>query len=161
MDHLWAPWRMAYIGGEPEPGCLFCRLLEDPSQDEENLVVWRPPGALVVLNKFPYNSGHLMVAPVRHTGDLADLEPSETADLMSAVQESLRLIRKTMSPDGFNVGANLGKAAGAGIPDHVHLHVVPRWNGDTSFMASLADVKVINEHLLATAAKLRAARASG
>jgi ATP adenylyltransferase len=161
MDHLWAPWRMDYIGTAPEPGCLFCRLLEDPSRDEENLVVWRPAGAIVVLNKFPYNSGHLMVAPVRHTGDLADLEAAEMGDVMSAVQESLRLLHKTMSPDGFNVGANLGKAAGAGIPDHVHLHVVPRWNGDTSFMASLADVKVINEHLLATAAKLRKALAAG
>ena len=102
---------MAYIGGEPEPGCLFCRLLEDPSRDEENLVVWRPAGAIVVLNKFPYNSGHLMVAPVRHTGDLADLEPTETADVMTAVQESLRLVREAMGPDGFNVGANLGRAA--------------------------------------------------
>ena len=152
---------MDYIGGEPEPGCLFCRLLADPSRDEVNLVVWRPAGAIVVLNKFPYNSGHVMVAPARHTGDLAELEPAELSDVMTAVQESLRLIRKTMNPDGFNVGANLGKAAGAGIPDHVHMHVVPRWNGDTSFMASLADVKVINEHLLATAAKLRQALAPG
>lgn len=161
MDHLWAPWRMEYIGGEQPTGCLFCRLLEDPSRDKENLVVWRPAGAIVVLNRFPYNSGHLMVAPARHTGDLADLQPDELGDVMSAVQESLRLLGRTMSPDGFNVGANLGKAAGAGIPDHVHLHVVPRWSGDTSFMASLADVKVINEHLLATAAKLREALAAG
>ena len=152
---------MAYITQEPRSGCLFCRAISDPSDPDSELVVWRPEDAIVMLNKFPYNSGHLMVAPVRHTGDLADLEAAEMGDVMSAVQQSLRLLRKTMSPDGFNVGANLGKAAGAGIPDHVHLHVVPRWNGDTSFMASLADVKVINEHLLATAAKLRKALAAG
>jgi ATP adenylyltransferase len=161
MDHLWAPWRMAYIGAEPEPGCLFCRLLEDPSRDGENLVVWRPEGAIVVLNKFPYNSGHLMVAPVRHTGDLAGLEPAETADVMSAVQESVRLLRRAMSPGGLNVGANLGRAAGAGIPDHLHFHIVPRWDGDTNFMPVLAETKVIGEHLEATLAKLRQALAAG
>ena len=152
---------MAYIGGEPEPGCLFCRVLGERDRDIENLVVWRPQGALVMLNRFPYNSGHLLIAPARHAGDLADLERPEIADLMDALQQTLRLVREVMQPDGFNVGANLGRAAGAGIPDHVHLHAVPRWDGDTSFMPVLSETKVINEHLEQTAAKLREALAAG
>ena len=152
---------MAYIGAEPEPGCLFCRVLGSPDKDVENLVVWRPPGALVMLNRFPYNSGHLLIAPARHTGDLTDLDKPEMADLMDALQRTLRLVRGVMRPDGFNVGANLGRAAGAGIPDHVHLHAVPRWDGDTSFMPVLSETKVINEHLEQTASKLRDALAAG
>jgi ATP adenylyltransferase len=152
---------MAYIGSEPEPGCLFCRVLAEPEQDEENFVIARPAGALVLLNRFPYNSGHLMVAPVRHTGDLRDLDSEEIGALMSAVQRTLGIVQEVMSPDGFNVGANLGRTAGAGIPDHVHFHSVPRWNGDTNFMPVLAETKVINEHLSATAQKLRAALATG
>jgi ATP adenylyltransferase len=161
MEILWAPWRMAYIGGEQEPGCLFCRVLSDPSADGDNLVLWREPGALVMLNKFPYNSGHLLVAPVRHTGDFAELHPEEVADLTSALQRAVKLLQQVLTPDGFNLGMNLGKAAGAGIADHLHFHAVPRWNGDTSFMPVLGETKVINEHLEATAAKLRAALAAG
>ena len=152
---------MAYIGGEPEPGCLFCRVLAEPEKDEENLVLWREPGALVMLNKFPYNSGHLMVAPVRHTGAFTELSQEEIIDLTSALQRSVKLLEEVMKPEGFNVGANLGKAAGAGIPDHLHFHAVPRWVGDTNFMPVLGETKVINEHLAATAAKLRAALAAG
>ena len=161
MEHLWAPWRMAYIGGEPEPGCLFCRVLADPTADGANFVLWREPGALVMLNKFPYNSGHLLVAPVRHTGDFTDLQPEEVADLTSALQRAVKLLEQVLTPDGFNLGANLGKAAGAGIADHLHFHAVPRWDGDTNFMPVLAETKVINEHLEATAAKLRVALAAG
>ena len=152
---------MAYIGGEPEPGCLFCRVLADPSADAANLVLWREPGALVMLNKFPYNSGHLLIAPVRHTGDFAELHPEEVADLTSALQRAVKLLQQVLTPDGFNLGMNLGKAAGAGIADHLHFHAVPRWNGDTNFMPVLGETKVINEHLEATAAKLRAALATG
>ena len=152
---------MAYIGGEPEPGCLFCRVLADPSADTANLVLWREPGALVMLNKFPYNSGHLLIAPVRHTGDFAELHPEEVADLTSALQRAVKLLQQVLTPDGFNLGMNLGKAAGAGIADHLHFHAVPRWNGDTNFMPVLGETKVINEHLEATAAKLRAALATG
>ena len=152
---------MAYIEGEPEEGCLFCRVLADPGADGANLVLWREPGALVMLNRFPYNSGHLLVAPVRHTGDLTALPPEELADLTSALQRAVRLLKQVMTPDGFNVGANLGSAGGAGIADHVHFHAVPRWNGDTNFMPVLGATKVINEHLEATAAKLRAALAAG
>ena len=161
MDHLWAPWRMAYIGGEPEPGCLFCRVLAEPARDVENLVLWREPAALVMLNRFPYNSGHLLVAPVRHTGDFTGLEADELAGLSAALQRAVRLLEGVMAPDGFNLGANLGRTAGAGIPDHVHFHAVPRWNGDTNFMPVLGDTKVINEHIEATAEKLRAALAAG
>ena len=161
MEILWAPWRMAYIGGEPEPGCLFCRVLADPSADAANLVLWREPGALVMLNKFPYNSGHLLIAPVRHTGDFAELHPEEVADLTSALQRAVKLLQQVLTPDGFNLGMNLGTAAGAGIADHLHFHAVPRWNGDTNFMPVLGETKVINEHLEATAAKLRAALATG
>src|SRR5437588_6144513 len=109
MEQLWAPWRMAYLAGEPEPGCLFCRLFEaGPEDDLKNLVVWKEPQALVVLNKFPYNSGHLMVAPARHTGDLTSLEADEMAALMAAVQKGVALLQRVMSPEGFNAGINLG-----------------------------------------------------
>ena len=161
MDTLWAPWRMAYVGGHPEPGCLFCRVLAEPGRDVENLVLWRDPGALVMLNKYPYNSGHLMVAPVRHTGEFTDLSPEEMAAVTSALQKATALLTRVMAPDGFNLGANLGRPAGAGIPDHIHFHAVPRWNGDTSFMPVLGSTKVIGEHLEATLAKLREAIAAG
>jgi ATP adenylyltransferase len=157
MQRLWAPWRMAYITQEPRPGCLFCRVIADPSDPDAKLVLWRPKGAIVLLNKFPYNQGHVMVAPVAHKGDLADLDDDESAALMSATRRTIRVLRDALQPEGFNVGANIGRAAGAGIPDHVHLHVVPRWDGDTNFMPVLAEVKVINEHLQQTAEKLRQA----
>ncbi len=151
---------MAYITQEPRPGCLFCRALADPSDPDAELVVWRPEGAIVMLNKFPYNPGHVMVAPAAHKGDLADLDDAESAALMAALRPTLRVLREALKPEGFNVGANLGRVAGAGIPDHVHLHVVPRWNGDTNFMPVLAEVKVVNEHLQQTAEKLRRAFSS-
>jgi ATP adenylyltransferase len=151
---------MAYITQEPGPGCLFCRVLEHPSDPDGELVVWRPEGAIVMLNKFPYNSGHLMVAPSAHKGSLVDLDDAETSALMRAVRRAIEVLRDAMAPEGFNVGANIGRAAGAGIPDHFHLHVVPRWNGDTNFMPVLGEVKVINEHLLQTAEKLRRAFAT-
>jgi ATP adenylyltransferase len=157
MKRLWAPWRMEYIGGEQRPGCLFCRVIEHPDDPDAELVVWRPEGAIVILNKFPYNPGHAMVAPVAHVPGLDVLDDSQTTHLMRALRRAIEVLRSTMSPDGFNVGANMGRAAGAGIPDHIHLHVVPRWNGDTNFMAVIDDVKVVNEALAKTAAKLRLA----
>lgn len=153
---------MEYIGGPQAPGCLFCRLLAAPiSDDEENLLVARLPGALVVLNRFPYNSGHVMVAPTIHRADLADLFPDQASALMTAVQRTLRLLRQELEPEGFNLGINLGRVAGAGIPDHVHVHAVPRWAGDTNFMPVLAETKVVNEHLRATWRKLSAAFKAG
>ncbi len=151
---------MEYITGEQTPGCLFCRVIENPNDKDAELVVWRPQGAIVLLNKFPYNPGHVMVAPITHEGELDNLDDAQMADLMRALKWTITVLRRPLKPEGFNVGANTGRAAGAGIPDHVHFHVVPRWNGDTNFMPVLTEAKVINEHLLQTAAKLRKAFAS-
>jgi ATP adenylyltransferase len=151
---------MQYIGGEQRPGCLFCRVIENPDDEDASLVVWRPDHAIVMLNKFPYNPGHVMVAPHAHRSSLEDLNDSETASLMAALRTTLKVLRTTLKPEGFNVGANIGRPAGAGIPDHVHLHAVPRWNGDTNFMPVLDDVKVVAEALDETAAKLRQAFAA-
>jgi ATP adenylyltransferase len=161
MRNLYAPWRMEYIDGPAPPGCLFCRLREAPVQeDRANLVVHRATDALVMLNKFPYSSGHMMVAPRAHVGSLTDLDDAQTLAVMRLVRRSLAVLQAVMHPDGFNVGANLGRVAGAGIPDHVHVHVVPRWNGDTNFMPVLGEVKVISEHLDRTWEKVSAAFAA-
>jgi ATP adenylyltransferase len=160
MERLWAPWRMEYITEEPRPGCLFCRVIEHPDDLDAALVVWRPQGAVVLLNKYPYNPGHAMVAPVAHVSGLEDLDDVQTADLMHALKRTIAVVKASLKPEGFNVGANIGRVAGAGMPDHVHLHVVPRWNGDTNFMPVLGEVKVVNEHLLQTAAKLSEAFSS-
>jgi len=160
MERLWAPWRMEYITGEQRTGCLFCRVLNDPDDEDAELVVWRPQGAIVLLNKFPYNPGHVMVAPAAHQGELDSLDDAQSSDLMRALKRTIAVLRGALKPEGFNVGGNTGRAAGAGILDHVHFHVVPRWNGDTNFMPVLAEVKVVNEHLLQTAAKLREAFAA-
>jgi ATP adenylyltransferase len=157
MKRLWAPWRMQYIGGEQRPGCLFCRLIEHPDDPDAELVVWRPQGAIVLLNKFPYNPGHTIVAPRKHASSFEDLDDAESLDLMRAQRRTLQVLRAALKPDGFNVGANLGTAAGAGIPDHAHVHIVPRWNGDTNFMAVIDDVKIVNEALDQTADKLKRA----
>lgn len=151
---------MQYIGGEQRAGCLFCRVIEDPNDPDADLVVWRPDGAIVMLNKFPYNAGHAMVAPLEHKGSLEELGTVSLTKVMQAVQRSISVLRQVMNPEGFNVGVNIGRAAGAGIPDHVHFHIVPRWNGDTNFMPVLDDVKVINEALAQTVAKLRQAFAA-
>jgi ATP adenylyltransferase len=150
---LWAPWRLEYVqSADEQPGCVFC--LARDGEDEERLVVRRGERALVLLNKFPYSSGHLMVAPARHVGELAELEDEEALELHRLATQALEALGRTLSPDGFNLGWNLGRVAGAGVVDHVHLHVVPRWAGDTNFMPVLADVKVLPEHLLTTRAKL-------
>ena len=160
MERLWAPWRMEYITEEPRPGCLFCRVIEHPTDKDAALVVWRPDQAIVLLNKYPYNPGHVMVAPHAHVGGLEDLDDAQTADLMRALKRTITVLKASLKPEGFNIGANIGRVAGAGMPDHVHLHVVPRWNGDTNFMPVLGEVKVINEHLPQTAAKLSEAFSS-
>jgi ATP adenylyltransferase len=157
MERLWAPWRMQYIGGKPRAGCLFERVIEHPDDEDAQLVLWRPPGAVVLLNKFPYNPGHAMVAPRAHKRSLEDLDDAESLDLMRAVRRTVTVLREVMSPHGFNVGVNIGREAGAGIPEHVHFHIVPRWNGDTNFMAVIDDVKIVNEALAQTAAKLKPA----
>ena len=158
MRSLYAPWRMEYIGTPPDPGCLFCRVREaPPEEDRRNLVLYRAPDALAMLNKFPYNPGHLMVAPRAHQSSLAALAEDQVLAMMRLVQRSEQVLERVMSPEGFNVGVNVGRPAGAGIPDHVHLHMVPRWNGDTNFMPVLDEVKVVNEHLERTWEKLATA----
>ena len=154
-DMLWTPWRMEYIlSNDKSGGCIFC---EKPGEDRdrENLILHRGKGVFVIMNRYPYNNGHLMVAPYTHTGDMEGLSESEMSELFSEVRRSVGILRKVMNPDGFNIGMNLGKAAGAGIEDHLHVHVVPRWNGDTNFMPVLADVKVMPEYLDDTYMKLK------
>lgn len=155
MNQLWAPWRMPYIEqSEPDPGCLFCNKAREQA-DEKNHIVWRGSATFVMLNLYPYNSGHLMVVPYQHTGSLDEIRPEVGAELFSVSQLSVRALAQVMHPDGFNLGINQGTVAGAGVADHIHLHVVPRWNGDTNYMPVLADAKVIPEMLAATARKLR------
>lgn len=157
MKQLWAPWRMPYLDQpQPEPGCLFCRVATE-DQDERHSVVYRAARCLVMLNLYPYNSGHVMVVPYQHTGTLAELEPAIGADVFATSQIAVRALQEVLHPDGFNLGINQGQVAGAGIADHIHLHIVPRWSGDTNFMPVLADAKVMPELLSATAARLRPA----
>jgi ATP adenylyltransferase len=139
--------------------CVFCRILSSGVSDVEAYIPWRAKSGLVValLNAYPYGTGHLMVMPVRHTGDLETLEPAEAADLWAGVSEAVQAIKAAYHPDGLNVGANLGRAAGAGVPGHLHLHVLPRWAGDTNFMTSIAEARVLPEALSVTAEKLRRA----
>jgi ATP adenylyltransferase len=156
MRRLWAPWRLEYVqSADEETGCLFCRAAD--ADDAEALVVHRGDGAIVLLNKYPYASGHLMVAPLRHTGDLASLTDDEALAIHRLAGTALAVLGETMYPHGYNLGWNLGRVAGAGVVDHVHLHVVPRWAGDTNFMPVLADVKVMAEALESTRTKLAAA----
>jgi ATP adenylyltransferase len=148
MERLWAPWRMEYINSarEGEGGCIFCELPAE-GDDEKNYILTRGEKAFVILNKFPYNSGHLMIAPFRHVGEVEQLEDEEALDLDHLLQKSLKALKEAMSPDGFNIGMNLGRVAGAGVPDHVHWHVVPRWSGDTNFMPVVGETKVLPELL--------------
>ncbi|MGD1053333.1 MAG: HIT domain-containing protein [Candidatus Dormibacteria bacterium] len=159
MRQLWAPWRMSYVTGtDPAPeGCFVCAAAG--ARAEGDLVVERAALTLTLMNRFPYSSGHVMVAPRRHASDLRNLTPDECLALMAATQRALGAISRVMQPGGFNVGFNLGAAAGASV-DHLHLHVVPRWESDTNFMPVLADVKVLPEHLEVSARRLREALAS-
>jgi ATP adenylyltransferase len=153
---IWAPWRLEYIqAADSQPGCIFC--LARDGDDEERLVVHRGERGFVLLNRYPYASGHLMVAPARHIGEFSELEDDEVLELHRLASSGLGALAETFGPQGYNLGWNLGRIAGAGVVDHVHLHVVPRWAGDTNFMPVLADVKVLPEHLTDTRRKLAAA----
>ncbi len=154
MDIIWAPWRMKYIMGEKEKNCLFCRVAKE-KRDRKNYLLFRGEKCFVILNTFPYNNGHLMIAPYRHLANLEDLNREELSDLMGLVSKSARWLKKALKPEGFNIGMNLGKIAGAGIEGHLHIHVVPRWSGDSNFMPTIAQVKVIPELLKDTYKKLR------
>ncbi len=153
--NLWAPWRMRYIKGEDRVsrGCVLC---EAPRMgDKEALIVYRGERAYVILNKYPYNSGHLMVVPYRHVPDIVDLDKEELAEMMELARASIRALREAFRPHGFNLGVNIGEAAGAGISGHVHLHVLPRWVGDTNYTMTFAGVKVIPQALEETWAVLK------
>jgi ATP adenylyltransferase len=155
VRQLWAPWRLEYVAkADGQPGCVFCRAAS--SSDEEGLVVARGEHAFVLLNKFPYASGHLLVAPSRHVGELPELDPDEAAEVHALAVDALAALRATYRPDGFNLGWNLGRIAGAGVVGHVHQHVVPRWSGDTNFMPVLGNTKVLPEALDQTWARLKA-----
>jgi ATP adenylyltransferase len=148
VKQLWAPWRLEYIkSADEDTGCVFCN-------PDESLLVTRGKHALVLLNKFPYASGHFMVAPIRHVGEFAELENDEVLELHRLASAGMGALAQLYSPQGYNVGWNLGRIAGAGVVDHVHLHVVPRWAGDTNFMPVLADTKVLPEHLEETVRRL-------
>jgi len=158
LEHLWAGWRREYIvqatererTGEPahdEDGCVFCRLARSGEPSEDNLVVWRGELTFVVMNAYPYATGHVLVMPLRHEASLGGLTEGESAELWSATRQAVATIEAAFDPDGLNMGANLGRAAGAGLPAHVHLHVLPRWSGDTNFMTSVAETRVMPESL--------------
>ena len=146
MKTMWAPWRIEYILSEKEGRCIFCAAL----QDQDELTLFKGKGTMVTMNKFPYINGHLLVAPVRHVSALDQLSKTEMGELLATVDQSVSILKKVMKPDGFNVGLNLGKAAGAGVEEHLHFHVVPRWFGDTNALAVFGEVRVIPEHLKAT-----------
>jgi ATP adenylyltransferase len=149
MDQLWAPWRLAYVTkpAAPKPDeCFICAGLA-AANDRENLIAWRTPQSVVVLNRFPYNNGHLLIAPRAHKGRLDELLPGELLEVMETLRTMTGLLEQLMTPDGFNIGLNLGRVAGAGLPGHLHWHIVPRWHGDTNFMPVLTDAKVIVQSL--------------
>jgi len=156
MERLWTPWRLAYVTGAsaPSPGCIFCDAAG--RLDTEPLVVHRGARAFIILNKFPYNNGHLMIVPFRHVGRLAGLEPHELSEIMTLTQMAERALGACFTPHGFNMGLNLGKPAGAGVLDHLHMHVVPRWDGDTNFISVVGETRVLPEELPVTAGRLRA-----
>ena len=154
MKVLWAPWRMEYILSDEEEGCFICDLTQaEPS--EENLLLYRNEHAMVLMNKYPYNNGHILVAPVGHTADLTELTETEYGGTMELFRFSLKALENLMDPEGFNAGLNLGKTGGAGLEEHVHFHIVPRWHGDTNFMPVISDLRVIPEAIRETYGYLR------
>jgi len=154
MEHIWAPWRIQYILMEKTGGCILC---DKPGQknDIQNYILYRGSKNFVILNAYPYNPGHLMIAPYRHIANLEDLTDEELHEHCEIVKRSVRLLKEVFKPNGFNIGINIGRVAGAGIDDHVHTHIVPRWQGDTNFMPVFSDVRVVNEALAETYEKLR------
>ncbi len=155
MDRLWSPWRYQYVSrATPGDACIFCHKPAE-QKDRENYVLYRGEHVFALLNLFPYTSGHLMIAPIRHVRDLSKLRPEEMQDILHHLGQTVGILKEVFCPNGFNVGMNLGRVSGAGIPHHLHFHVIPRWKGDTNFMPVLADVRIIPEHLQQTYRKLR------
>ena len=155
MERLWSPWRSEYVtSSNDDEGCFLCAHVES-SDDEPNGLLWRGDEVFVVLNRYPYNPGHLMVSPKRHVAEIEEMTDSELRELIGATQRSVSILKKAINAQGFNLGMNLGAAGGAGVPGHIHQHVVPRWGGDTNFMPSVAETKVLPELLSDTYVKLR------
>jgi ATP adenylyltransferase len=156
MKRIWSPWRMEYIENhEHQEGCIFCNALAQPD-NEQNLIIKRGKLAFVILNLYPYTSGHLMVAPMAHQPSLEFLDPDSRAEMMELVSQSIVVLKKVYNPEAFNLGANIGEAAGAGEPDHVHLHIVPRWAGDTNFLSAVGETRVLPEALEETYRRIKA-----
>ncbi len=165
-ENLWAPWRMQYIrslGDDvTDEGCFLCRYWEDPDADAENHVVWRGETAFVVMNRFPYTNGHLLISHAGHKGELTELDDGELTEMTRLLRDGVSMLREALNPQGFNVGYNIGRCAGAGLPGHLHAHIVPRWGGDTNFMAVLGDARVVPDALDTLYGQLvEIARASG
>ena len=156
MHNLWAPWRIEYILSKKQPGCIFCDKVQE-DRDRENYILHRGRTAFIMLNTYPYNNGHLMVIPYAHVGSIEELSTEAVTEMMQLVQRSVRALRKSCLPEGFNIGMNIGRSAGAGVADHVHMHVVPRWHGDTNYMGVLANTHTIPELLETTYDRLIAA----
>jgi ATP adenylyltransferase len=155
MDYLWSPWRYRYVTGQdPETGCVFCRKIEE-SRDEENLIVYRGLNTFVLLNLYPYTSGHVMIAPYRHIGRLSLADDATWAELMTLTRKAEQAIQTAYKPEGINLGMNLGKSAGAGIADHIHMHVLPRWQADSNFISVIGETRVLPEALSDTYRKLK------
>ncbi len=149
MNKLWAPWRMEYLVGKRPDGCVFCQTPQE-NEDRENLILYRGKEVFVIMNRYPYTNGHLMVVPYMHKSDLSDMSNEILMETFNLLKQCQEFLRQSVCPEGFNVGLNLGKAGGAGIHEHLHFHIVPRWAGDTNFMPVLGDCRVISEHLLDT-----------
>lgn len=146
--NLWAPWRIKYIQGLSQSGdCFICRNLKNPRDDDRNLVLWRTDKSIVILNRYPYNNGHLLVAPARHIPDLSESTDEELLEIIKLVRESQKALSLAIKPHGFNVGMNFGRCAGAGLPQHLHIHIVPRWDGDTNFINVCSNTDVISQSL--------------
>ena len=147
-NNLWAPWRIKYIQGLSESNdCFICHNLENPQDDDKNMVLWRSKCCIVVLNRFPYNNGHLLIAPARHISELDAASDEELLELVKLTRESQKVLSLAIKPHGFNVGMNFGRCSGAGLPEHLHIHIVPRWDGDTNFMNVCSDTNVISQSL--------------
>lgn len=155
MQTIWAPWRMEYILSEKNMGCIFCEKLRETSRDAENFVLYRGEYAFILLNIYPYNNGHLMIAPYAHVPGLFALTDAQLLNLFSLTRRCEEALQRAVHPEGYNIGLNLGKAAGAGIEDHLHVHIVPRWNGDTNYMTTTSDARVIPQCLAETYHLLR------
>lgn len=154
MDHLWSPWRYRYVSSGPSgDGCLFCRVIAD-SDDQNNFVLLRAERSFVMLNRYPYTSGHLMIAPYAHVSTIAGADEAALAEMMSLARRAESALRQVYKPDGLNLGMNIGRSAGAGIAEHIHLHILPRWHGDVNFMTAIAETRVVPEDLETTYAKL-------